>query len=107
MREHDVTTLTARDLERARRELTASLALTRPGSPARTPILAHLTAIDIELTRRTGQQPDRPSGSPRAWPDGRRGLRMTSRHPGPNLQDRAVLLPGNGHRHQCQSRPPN
>ena len=46
MREHDVTALTARDLERARRELAASLALTRPESPARTPILAHLTAID-------------------------------------------------------------
>jgi hypothetical protein len=66
MREHDVTALTARDLERARRELAATLALTRPDSPARTPILAHLTAIDIELTRRTGQQPDSPPGSPHA-----------------------------------------
>ncbi|MGO8893895.1 MAG: hypothetical protein ACLP8X_42855 [Streptosporangiaceae bacterium] len=66
MREHDVTTLTVRDLERARRELAASLALTRPESPARTPILAHLTAVDIELTRRTGQQPDRLPGSPHA-----------------------------------------
>ena len=65
MREHDVTALTARELERARRELAASLALTRPGSPARPPILAHLTAIDAELTRRAGQQGSRP-GSPRA-----------------------------------------
>ena len=32
MREHDVTALTARELEHARRELAASLALTRPGS---------------------------------------------------------------------------
>jgi hypothetical protein len=66
VREHDVTALTTRDLERERRELAASLALTQPGSPARTPILAHLTAIDIELTRRTGQQPDSPPGSPHA-----------------------------------------
>ena len=35
MRQHDVSALTARELERARRELAASLALTRPGSPAR------------------------------------------------------------------------
>ena len=63
MREHDVTALTASDLERARHELAASLALTQPDSPPRTPILAHLTAIDLELTRRIGQQPDRPPGS--------------------------------------------
>jgi hypothetical protein len=64
MREHDVTALTARDLERARRELAATMALIRPDSLARTPTLAHLTATDIELTRRTGQQPDSPLGSP-------------------------------------------
>jgi hypothetical protein len=33
MREHDVTALTAAELEAARRELAASLALARPGSP--------------------------------------------------------------------------
>ena len=75
MREHDVTALTACDLERARRELAASLALTRPESLARTPTLAHLTAIDIELTRRTGRgavvartrcAPDRTANGPRA-----------------------------------------
>ena len=33
MRGHDVTALTARELEQARRELAASLALTRPSSP--------------------------------------------------------------------------
>ena len=74
MREHDVTALTACDLERARRELAASLALTRPESLARTPIVAHLTAIDIdiELTRRTGRgavvarcAPDRTANGPR------------------------------------------
>ena len=52
MREHDVSTLTARELERARRELAASLALTRPGSPARVPILATMNAIDTELAHR-------------------------------------------------------
>ena len=56
MREHDVTALTGRELERARRELAASLALTRPGSPARGPILAHLSAIDAELAERTHGQ---------------------------------------------------
>jgi hypothetical protein len=40
MGEHDVTALTAADLERAWRELTASLALARPGSPALVPIKA-------------------------------------------------------------------
>ncbi len=33
MREHDVTALTAAELEAARRELATSLALARPGSP--------------------------------------------------------------------------
>jgi hypothetical protein len=50
MRDPDVTALTAAELEGARRELAASLALPRPVSPARTPILAHLAAIDTELT---------------------------------------------------------
>ena len=52
MREHDVSALTARELERARRELAASLALTRPGSSARVPILATMNAIDTELAQR-------------------------------------------------------
>ena len=68
MREHDVTALTARDMERARRELAASLALTRPDSPARTPILAYLTAIDIERTRAPRaprRSPDRMTSPPR------------------------------------------
>jgi hypothetical protein len=56
MREHDVTALTARELEQARRELAASLALTRPGSPVRVPILAHLSAIDTELAERGNGQ---------------------------------------------------
>ena len=48
-RGHDVGGLTAGELERARRELEVSLALTRPGSPALVPILAHLSAIEAEL----------------------------------------------------------
>ena len=42
----------ARQLEHARRELAATLALTRPGSPARVPILATMNAIDTELAQR-------------------------------------------------------
>ena len=47
-----MTTLTGRELEQARRELAASLALTRPGSPARVPILARMSAIAAELASR-------------------------------------------------------
>ena len=62
-RSPDVSGLTPGQLEQTRRELRASLALARPGSPTRGPILAHLSAIDTELARRTaGQLP----GSPRA-----------------------------------------
>jgi hypothetical protein len=64
VRDHDVTRLTARELERARRELAASLALVRPDSPARVPILAHISAIDTELAQRTAARPDGLPGSP-------------------------------------------
>ena len=49
-REHDVTGLDAAGLDRARRDLRVSLALARPGSPVREPILAQMAAIDAELT---------------------------------------------------------
>ena len=52
MRDHDVTTLTGRELEQARRELVASLALARPDSTARIPIIARIRAIDTELATR-------------------------------------------------------
>jgi len=52
VREHDVTALIAAELDRARRELAASLALARPGSPIRAPILARISAIDAELAVR-------------------------------------------------------
>jgi hypothetical protein len=51
-RPRDVSTLTSRELERTRRELAASLALARPGSPAQVPILTHIAAIDSELAGR-------------------------------------------------------
>jgi hypothetical protein len=53
----DVSILTSPELERIRRQLAASLALTRPGSPAQVPTLAHLRAIDTELARRAAPQP--------------------------------------------------
>jgi hypothetical protein len=53
MREHVASDLTDRELEHARRELSASLALSRPGSPVRAPIQAQLSAIDAELAERT------------------------------------------------------
>jgi hypothetical protein len=51
-RTHDVSTLTAPELERTRRELQTALALARPGSPAQKPILTHMAAIDAELASR-------------------------------------------------------
>jgi hypothetical protein len=56
-RSPDVSGLTSGELERTRRELPASLALARPGSPMRGPILAHLSAIDTELGRRSADPP--------------------------------------------------
>jgi hypothetical protein len=65
VRDHDVTTLTGRELEQARRELAASLALARPGPPARVPILAQMKAIDAELAARSGRRPgELPSSHP-------------------------------------------
>jgi len=59
MRDHQLTRLTDTELQRARRELAASLALARPDSPARVPILAHMNAIDAELAERAASgQPD-------------------------------------------------
>jgi hypothetical protein len=63
---HDVSGLTAGELERARRDLQVSLSLAWPGSPVREPILAEMSAIDKELAGRTrttaGGTPDGTSG---------------------------------------------
>jgi hypothetical protein len=56
-RRHDVGGLTASELGRIRRELAASLALARPDSPARVPILAQMSAIDAELAARAATGP--------------------------------------------------
>ena len=53
-RPHDVSSLTAAQLERARRDLEISLALAFPGSPVRWTIQAEMTAIDAELAQRGG-----------------------------------------------------
>jgi len=66
MREHDMTALTAAEMEAARRELAASLALARPGSPVRVPIQARMAAINAELARRAATRLGLPS-SPRNY----------------------------------------
>jgi hypothetical protein len=42
------------ELRRARRHLEVSLSLAFPGSPVREPILNHISAIDVEMERRSG-----------------------------------------------------
>ena len=54
-RVHDVSAMTDSELERARRHLMASLSLALPGSPVREPVLAHISAIDAELTGRAAR----------------------------------------------------
>ena len=90
MRDHDVTALTGRELEQARRELAARLALARPGSPARMPILAQMKAIDAELADRSGA---RPGGLPSSTITGPREPLLTrqgSRSRTGDLPDRSV-----------------
>ena len=65
-RHPDVSALTLSELERTRRELAASLALARPGSPVRAPIQAHLAAVDAELAARAAAPPGSPPGPPPA-----------------------------------------
>ena len=48
-RDHDVSEMTVAELERARRDLEASLALARPGSMTSVPIMAQIRAIDAAL----------------------------------------------------------
>lgn len=51
-RDHDVSSLSDSALQRARRDLAASLALARPDSPVRVPVLAQIDAIDTEHAER-------------------------------------------------------
>jgi len=101
-RVHDVSALTGPELERARRELTASLALVRSGSPTRVPILAQMSAIDTELAARTAR--GGPGSAPhasrvllcscgfgtndRGWLDGH-----LFQHPGHHQRQGSPLLP--------------
>jgi hypothetical protein len=55
-REHDVSGLTAAELERVRRDLQVSLSLAWPGSPVRVPIQAQMSAIDAELDARAASR---------------------------------------------------
>jgi len=55
---HDVRGLTVSELERTRRELRASLGLVRSDSPARVPILVHLSAVETELAGRAQAERD-------------------------------------------------
>ena len=55
-RPHDVSSLTADQLERAKRDLEISLALAFPGSPVRVSISAEMAAIDTELSERSGSR---------------------------------------------------
>jgi hypothetical protein len=64
VRDHDVTALTRRELQQTRRDLAASLALARPGSLVRAPILAQMKAIDAELAHRAADKPGTLPGSP-------------------------------------------
>ncbi len=53
MRERDVSAMTADDLQHAKRELAASLALVaRPDSPIRATIQTQLSAIDAAVAKR-------------------------------------------------------
>jgi hypothetical protein len=68
MRDHDASHLTDLELDHARRELTASLALSRPGSLIRAPIQAQLTAIETELADRAQDATKRPCGNRDPYP---------------------------------------
>lgn len=56
-RHYDAAGMTVSQLQRTRRELAASLALSRPGSPARAPIQAQIAAIDAELAATASSHP--------------------------------------------------
>ena len=57
IRPHDVSQHTTAELQRARRELAARLAMARPVSPSAAPALAQMRAIDTELAERATREP--------------------------------------------------
>ena len=54
--QHGVSEQATSVLQRVKRDLSASLALSAPGSPVQVPILRQLNAISTELSRRPGGQ---------------------------------------------------
>lgn len=62
-RRDDVGEWTGAELERARRDLAATMALATPGSPVRAVAMARISAIDAELAVRAGRPKQLP-GSP-------------------------------------------
>ena len=64
-RDHDLSGLTVGELQSARRELEASLALARPGSVVSNPIMAQIRAIDAALAGLTGLP--KASRCPESW----------------------------------------
>ena len=82
MREHDVTALTAAELEAARRELAASLALARAGPPVRrTNPAPH--GRHRRRTGRTGRRPARVTRLPACPAPHRAGTRVEEDAPAP------------------------
>ena len=80
-RPHDVHALTSPELDRARRDLAVSLALTVPGSPARVMIAAHLNAVDTELAQRLGsRRATSPGTSTAPVSTDRKSTRLNSSH---------------------------
>ena len=63
MGDHDVSEMTASELERIKRDLWVSLALALPDSPVRVPLMAQMSAVDTELAQRAAR-PDGLPGSP-------------------------------------------
>lgn len=55
MREHDVSHMTVTDLQRARRELAASVALSRSGAVSAGLAAAQLSAVEAEIAERDRQ----------------------------------------------------
>jgi hypothetical protein len=64
-RSHDVSGLTDAELERTRRDLQASMTLARPGFTACGPMLAHLSAVESELAKRSADCGTREAGRSR------------------------------------------
>jgi len=95
-RDHDLSGLTVGELQRARRELEASLALARPGSVVSNPIMAQIRAIDAALAGPTGLP-----GSPVALSPGVFSTAGRGRCPDVARCRGIVMMPGDYVRSAC------